>query len=420
MSVMKQLMLLLACCMVVFGFLATTIPALAATKEKVLYSFKNNGKPEAGPEAGVIFDAAGNLYGTTYGGGVYGLGKVFELTPKAGGDWGEKILHSFSGQDGADPSAGLIFDEEGNLYGTTTYGGSAGYGTVFELSPNSDGTWTESVLYSFTGGQYGAAWPSAGVILDTAGRLYGTTTYGGAYGWGTAFELVPNPDGTWTGNDIYDFCALTRCGDGELPMAGLILDSAGNLYGTTVGGGPRNLGAVFELTPNAGGGWSETVIDDFGSGHAGSEPKATLIVDSTGNLYSTTYYGGLHNHGTAFELTPNGNGGWVEKVLHAFRNNGKDGMNPSDALILGASGKLYGTTRDGRTDDHHFGTVFELTPKKNGRWTERLLYVFCSGPGCPDGAEPSASVILDATGNLYGTTYAGGAHRSGTVFEIIP
>ena len=269
--------------------LVTSTWAATPWNEKVLHSFNDNGQDGGTPEAGLIFDAAGNLYGTTLGGGTYGGGTVFELTPTAGGGWTEKVLYSFCSQpnctDGAGPLAGLILDAAGNLYGTTSQGGdyqcpSGTYtycGTVFELKPIAGGGWTEQVLHSFDGSGTDGTYPSAGLIFDAAGNLYGTTQVGGYYGGGTVFELTPTAGGAWTENVLFSFDGT----GGAVPFAGLIFDGAGNLYGTTYEGGTYSNGTVFELTPTAGGGWTEQVLHGFGNGTDGYYPHAGLIFDKT-------------------------------------------------------------------------------------------------------------------------------------------
>jgi uncharacterized repeat protein (TIGR03803 family) len=230
---------------------------------------------------------------------------VFKLAPNPDGTWTESVLYSFTGgADGGSPWAALVFDAAGNLYGTTWVGGADGKGAVFKLTPNPDGTWTESVLYSFTGGADGA-YPAAGVIFDAAGNLYGTTGGGGADDNGAVFKLTPDPDGSWTESVLHSF---TGGADGGGPVTALIFDAAGNLYGTTAGGGSRLLnicrglgcGVVFELTPTSTG-WSETVLNEF-LGKA-ADPEAPVIFDPKGNLYGTTW-SGTGNYGVVFEITP--------------------------------------------------------------------------------------------------------------------
>ncbi|MGB8889401.1 MAG: choice-of-anchor tandem repeat GloVer-containing protein [Candidatus Korobacteraceae bacterium] len=415
--------------------------ARAATRETILHSFNDNGSDGYFPFASLISDAAGNLYGTTEGGGIHSCngfasdcGTVFELSPRQGGGWSEKVLHSFNGTDGANPEASLIFDAAGNLYGTTASGGihacnghPNNCGTVFKLSPNSHGGWTESVLHSFGNGADGI-YPVAGLIFDAAGNLYGTTENGGVHNCnggsycGTVFELSPNQGGGWTEKVLHSFGNGT---DGYGPEAGVVFDAAGNLYGTTENGGIHNRGTVFEMSPRGGGGWSETVLHSFGNGEDGIYPVAGLIFDAAGNLYGTTEEGGIGREcpyggcGTVFELTPTEGGGWTEKNLHNFGVEERDGTYPSAGLIFDAAGNLYGTTGiGGAYCSIGCGTVFELTPTGGGDWIETVLHSFGNGT---DGYYPYSSLILDAAGNLYGTTEDGGIHGVyGIVFEITP
>jgi uncharacterized repeat protein (TIGR03803 family) len=375
-----------------------------AGRFRVLYSFAG-GSDGAYPEAGLIKDLAGNLYGTTTGGGIsYGYGTVFELAP----DGIETVLYAFTGgSDGNDPYAGLIRDSAGNLYGTTAFGGARHYGTVFELAP--DGT--ETVLHSFTGSD--GADPFAGLIKDKAGNLYGTTEEGGStscegYGCGTVFELAP--DGTET-----VLHAFTGGNDGDDPIGGLIKDSAGNLYGTTVNGGGTGCGygcgTVFKLAPDG----TETVLYAFTGGSDGAGPAAGLIKDSAGNLYGTTEGGGGtscnsgYGCGTVFEFAPDG----TETVLHAFTG-GNDGATPFAGLIKDSAGNLYGTTFLGGT--YGGGVVFKVAADG----TETVLHAFT----VKNGTNPFAGLIKDSAGNLYGTTSGGGntscnaPYGCGTVFRL--
>jgi uncharacterized repeat protein (TIGR03803 family) len=401
--------------------------AWAGAKFKTLYKFKG-GKDGDSPDAGLIFDQAGNLYGTTQSGGADGAGTVFQLTPNQNGGWTESVLYSFCSlancADGGYPTAGLIFDRAGNLYGTTTDGGAHGAqtdnGTVFQLTPNQNGGWTEHVLYSFCSRTNCADGkdPTAGLTFDQAGNLYGTTYGGGAHtDNGTVFQLTPNQNGGWTEHVLHSFCSRTNCADGWYPSAGLIFDQAGNLYGTTLAGGAQTYGTVFQLTPNQNGGWTEHVLYSFCSRTNcadGTLPYAGLIFDQVGNLYGTTYTG--PSGGTVFQLTPNQSGGWTEHVLHSFcsRTNCADGEFPFAGLILDRAGNLYGTTVAGGTQN--FGTVFQLTPNQNGGWTEHVLHAFLDKPG----AQPFAGLILDEAGNLYGTSAGDFEMTFGSVFEITP
>jgi uncharacterized repeat protein (TIGR03803 family) len=410
-------------------FIVTLFAASAPAAEKKLHDF--NGSDGANPLYGsLIRDAAGNFYGTTSTDGDSGGGTVFELTPNGSGGWTEKKLHNFDNgyrsTDGFYPRAGLIFDAAGNLYGTTYEGGDYGGGTVFELTPNGSGGWTEKKLHNFGNGTDGSG-PQATLIWDAAGNLYGTTTYGGSApcgpGCGTVFEMTPNGSGGWTEKKLHNFNPFNGS-DGKFPTGGVIFDRAGNLYGTTTYGGTHqcNLdgcGMVFEVSPNGIGGWTERNLHNFGNGTDGTNPYAGLIFDSAGNLYGTTSSGGDYGYGTVFEMTPREGGGWTEKKLHNF-GTGTDGAIPEASLIFDAAGNLYGVTDNG--GDYTQGTVFEMTPNGSGGWTEKKLHNFGSGT---DGEIPEGGLIFDGDGNLYGTTRLGGAHSCGffgcgTVFEVTP
>jgi uncharacterized repeat protein (TIGR03803 family) len=411
----------------------------AAQTETLLHNFANNGTDGPGPQASLIFDKAGNLYGTTNAGGAYNWGTVFELKPEAGGGWAEKTLHTFdyTHKDGKNPQANLVFDAAGNLYGTTPFGGSGtcslnhivvGCGIVFELMPEAGGGWVEKLVHNFRGED--GTNPYGALIIDAAGNLYGTTYAGGSgkctkkggsvVGCGTVFELTPAAGGTWTETVLHNF---TNDGiDGTNPYAALVLDSSGNLYGTTFLGGDATTcgtpgcGTAFEVTPVAGGSWTERVLHSFSDNGDGYNPFASLTLDSAGNLYGTTYEGGNNADcpcGTAFELTPTAGGSWTETVLYNFVANGSF---PYGGVVFDAVGNLYGTTETGGIDDR--GTVFELTPAGGSAWTETILYSF-SDTG-KDGNYPVASPTLDAAGNLYGTTSGGGFFLNGTAFEIKP
>jgi uncharacterized repeat protein (TIGR03803 family) len=310
--------------------------------------------------------------------------------------------------------AGLALDSSGNLYGTTFDGGAYGEGTVFELSRGSNGKWTERVLHDFEGGNDGEA-PYASPIFDTAGNLYGTTRYGGASGNGTVFELTPESNGKWAERVLYQFMGGK---DGSQPWSGLILDATGNLYGTTSGGGNSSdcayssCGVVFEVTRTSSGDWKEQVLHAF-NGKDGGGPLASLVFDGRGNLYGTTEWDSVDSGGTVFELTRKSNGGRTERVLHRF-SRGSDGGNPEAGVIVTATGHLYGTTFWGGNFGFGYGVVFELTHTSSGRWTEQVLHDF----NYVDGANPLAGLILDSAGNLYGTTPFGGMGENGTVFKL--
>jgi uncharacterized repeat protein (TIGR03803 family) len=390
----------------------------AVAQETVLYNFPC-GATGCEPGSNLIFDAAGNLYGTSPYGGATNYGVVFELSPQPGGGWTEVVLHSFSdnGHDGFRPWGGLIFDAAGNLYGTTADGGVHKGGTVFELAPATGGGWTEYVLHNFGGGTDGAE-PSSGLITDAAGNLYGTTTLGGAHGDGTAFELTPVTGAGWTEKMLHSFSGTT---DGSQPYAGLTFDAAGNLYGTTVYGGAYNGGTVFELTPQSGGQWAGKVLHAFGEVNANGvstyEPYGGVVFDQAGDLYGTTYYGGGNGGGTVYELTPSTGGGWRETPVRNFGGTG--GSQPLAGVVIDAAGNLYGTTANGGNEHANCasagcGVVYELSPVSGGGWAETVLIAF----NYTDGGHPTGTLVFDAAGNIYGTTAAGGSGVFGTVFEI--
>jgi uncharacterized repeat protein (TIGR03803 family) len=411
--------------------IALFVTPKATGQEKILHSL--NRKRGAFPRAGLVFDAKGNLYGTTYYGGTSNTcvagdacGTVFELTPQAGGGWTETTLHSFNfnGTDGYYPAASVVVDASGNVYGTTFNGGTGGCtiggspigcGVVFELTPQAGASgWTESVLHNFTGNFIDGSSPLANLIFDGSGNLYGTTAGGGTFGKGTVFELSPN-GGVWMETVLYSF--ENNASDGTAPAASLVFDTAGNLYGTTSAGGnlsacqTSGCGTVFELTPATGVSWTEKIIYIFGATD-GYLPQAGLSIDKAGNLYGTTFFGGTYGYGTAFELSPEVGGKWNLTTLQNFNISGDDGAYLYGGVILDSKGNLYGTTFRGGVSDE--GTVFELSPAGFGTWQEKVLYSFSSNSG----VQPYAGVISDASGNLYGTTYGGGAGDGGTVFEV--
>jgi uncharacterized repeat protein (TIGR03803 family) len=404
----------------------TAAPLFGATTQ-VLYNF--SGQPDGGnPWAGLIFDAAGSLYGTTSTGGPGGGGTVFKLSPGAGGKWTETTLYSFTGQngdgDGYAPYGGLIFDSLGNLYGTTAGCSQVNCGTVFELSPTQGGKWTETILHSFNG-QDGSVPLYSALIFDAAGNLYGTTIYGGSsgtrcdgHGCGTVFELSFS-NGTWSETVLYNFCSAQNCADGAFPAASLVFDANGNLYGTTSDGGARacdrgGCGTVFELINNKGT-WTESVLVRF-DGKTGGVPFSSLIFDASGNLYGTTVKGGGRPpRGLVFELSPS-HGTWTETVLHEFKKH-KNGQFPYAGVLFDATGNLYGITSDGGVSSYFdHGVAFKLVPQAGGKWKQISLFRFHGQYG----TGPYGNLIFDAAGNLYGTTYRDGASGFGTVFEITP
>ena len=384
-----------------------------------LHSFPAAPGDGALPQGGLIADATGNLYGTTLGGGIgNGYGTVFKLTPAGT----ESVLHAFTGGDGAFPGNTLLADAAGNLYGTTAGGGLNNYGTVFKLTLNSDGTYSHSVLYNFAGypsdGQApaGLIADAAGNLYGTT--VAGGENACVDYGCGTVFKLTANSDTTYSETVLHNF---TGGSDGQYPFGRLIADAAGNLYGTTFYGGGSSCdlgcGTVFELKPNLDGTYSETLLYSFTGDRDGVAPTAGLLADAAGNLYGTTSEGGgsrycLTGCGTVFTLTLNLDGTYSERVLHRF--DGSDGQTPYAGLIADAAGNLYGTTYSGGVIlpacGGSCGTVFILMPTG----TLAVLHSF----NFSDGAQPAAGLIADAAGNLYGTTSFGGTNNYGTVFKL--
>jgi uncharacterized repeat protein (TIGR03803 family) len=303
----------------------------------------------------VIFDTSGNLYGTTVQGGANGVGTVFRLALTANKPW-TTVLHSFNGTDGAEPAASVIFDASGNLYGTTSIGGNnSGRGTVFELKPQANGKWTETVLHSFHGVDGDV--PEAALILDASGNLYGTTNQGGhqSCGCGVVFKLTPSSSGHWTEAVLHAFSSKE---DGAYPAAALVFDGTGNLYSTMARGGSGGGGTVFELSPGANGAWKETLLHSFSKKEGG---PSRVIFDEVGSLYGETIYGGKQGYGTVFKLTE-ASGQWTETILLSF--NGTNGIEPTGGVILDMAGDLYGTTAAGGLGcaPSGCGVVFEITP----------------------------------------------------------
>lgn len=372
---------------------------------RVLHAFGWNLAGGSNLYGSLIQDAAGNLYGTAESGGANGAGVVYELSPQTSGKWTETVLYSFKGGtvDGATPHDALVLDRAGNLYGTTSQGGGGqcipGCGIVFELSPAAGGGWTETVLHSFAGGTDGAT-PYSGVILDRRGDLYGATSAGGAHGSGMVYRLTPDGAGGWSEQILHNFAGAP---DGATPYAAPVFDRAGNLYGTTYEGGTAGEGTVYELSPQGGGVWSESVLHTFHGTADGSDLFESLVLDGSGNLYGSAETGGSAGCGVTFELSPDGAGGWTETILHTFLGlNAQDGENPN-GLVFDAQGNLYGTTVGGGI--YNPGTIFKLTPQTSGEWTETILYNFTGGD---DGAYPSVPVIIGKGGRLFGTTLWGG------------
>jgi len=374
-------------------------PAQAAAKETIIYSF--NCPSDGCNSSGVVVDAEGNMYGTAAQGGANDSGTVFKITPS--GTF--STLYNFCSEsgcaDGQDPYGGVILDSEGNLYGTTVYGGaSADDGTVFKVTPSGK----ETVLHEFAGSD--GAFAFGGLVFDSEGNLYGTTSEGGTNNGGTVFKITSS--GTFS--TLYNFCSETNCTDGEYPNSGLAVDSAGNVYGTTYNGGANTLGVVFKVSSSG----KETVLHSFvANGEDGMYPEAGVVLNGT-ELHGTTSLGGKDGVGTVFAVTTSG----TESILYSFAA-GVHGVFPYAGLVLDKKGNLYGTTEYGGSSDE--GMAFKVTPKG----AETVLHSFAHNG--TDGYFPSfSSLAINKSGDLYGTTSEGGdgtgcgLYGCGEVFRIVP
>jgi len=420
-----------AVCFCVLSALVLVTPLHAANTYKVLYTFgtlPDGSVPSAGP--GLVLDSLGNLYGTTIEGGSgpgcgtnSGCGTVFKLTHNPDGSWTESILFTFLGDSatGAFPG-GLTFDAAGNLYGTTGTGGPCddlGCGTVFKLTPNPDGTWTHTVLFDFPGLTDGT-FPTYGLTFDSAGNIYGSTSEGGTQNCGTIYQLSPNPDGSWTHQVLYNFTCNVLI-DGSNPWGGLVLGTKGELYGTLLRGGAGtncagvSCGNVFEIAKNSSGAWAYRTLYSFTGGADGGTPETGLVFHNW-KLYGSTYFGGNLNCGgfsgcgVLFELSVS-KGVWSEQVVHTFQG-GTDGAYPIATPTFDAAGRLYSASQQ-INGGRGFGAVLG---------GPAVLHDFVDRA---HGEYPN-SITLDSSGNIYGTTQSGGlvpcgvnpSFGCGVVFEI--
>lgn len=357
----------------------------SGARETTVHTFSDGPADGKSPAGGLIGDRAGNLYGTTNGGGSHQDGVVFEINPEGI----ETVLHAFRGEpaDGARPNGPLVMDSAGDLYGTTVQGGSRDYGTVFKISPAGD----ETLLHSFGGGASDGMTPMAGLIMDMKGNLYGTTWSGGSHNDGTVFKISPLGEETV----LYAFTGGTS--DGTTPMAPLVIDSTGSLYGTTKNGGSHDDGTVFKISATG----KETVLYSFAGGTSdGMNPMAGLIMDMNKNLYGTTMLGGSHKDGTVFRISATG----TESVLYSFVGSPTDGTNPRAGLIMDGAGNLYGTT---------FGisTVFKIDLVTH---QEMVLFSF----NRTDGVGQMGRLLMGQAGQFYGTAVSGGLGNDGAVYRI--
>lgn len=387
--------------------LATT--AWAASTTKLVYSFAGNGDGEY-TDTELVMDSAGNLYGTSVQGGIFGGGTVFQVTPSGV----HTVLYDFTGgADGGEPYKGVTLDAQGNLYGTAVTGGGGscegGCGVVFKLT-NSGGTWTQSVIHTFTGSD--GSGPGSPVAIDKHGNVYGTTPTGGANGVGVVYQLRSDATGNWKLRVIHTF---TGGSDGSGGSASrLLIGPAGNLYGVCTVGGVNGFGTVFEMHPNQGK-WLFTTLYAFKDSPDAALPYGGLIFDKQGNLYGTTYYAGVNDLGTVYKLTHT-NGTWTESVLYSFKG-GADGASPISSLVADAAGNLYGTTSEGGAAACGCGVIFKMSRGATGKWTETVAYRF---PGTPNPGFAYNGMVSDSAGNFYGATVHGGSGNDGAIYKFTP
>jgi hypothetical protein len=394
---------------------------LSYAAERAIYSFKG-GSDGSGPVGGMVRDSNGNLYGMTeYGGtgncgagSIAGCGTVFELSPDGHGGWTETVIYSFTGAaDGQIPVAGLILDAHGNLYGTTQGNGVApNYGSAFELSPGGNG-WVITVLHAFRGGTDGGG-VEGPLAMDSGGRLYGTTSFFGPKGRGTTFQLT-NTGSSWKLKNIHAFSGGS---DGDQPEGQLVVGSSGTVYGTTRGGGTC-CGVFYSISQSSKGVWVERVLHAFTGGHDGGTLLYGLSADQQGNLYGPSPK--APNWGEVFQFSPKpGSKKWNRKTLYAFRPLGKQGPeDPSGPVVLDSLGNVFGVSSLGGPPGTA-GTVYKLTP--DDHWGVSVLYAFPSDSS--SGSSPVGQLVLDGDGNVYGATVGGGTGCSnqscGLIFEVTP
>jgi uncharacterized repeat protein (TIGR03803 family) len=442
----KQLnAVLTACALAVALAMVAPDPAFAQTFS-VIYEF-TGGPGGANPEAGLVMGRDGNLYGTATTGGAgtcayfdapEGCGTVFKFNPSTGQF---TVLYQFTGgTDGAAPQAPLLIAPDGTLYGSTTGGGNlescqsdygySGCGVVFHLQPRAnpprnilENYWVETPIYTFSGSDGNS--PYGDLATDQSGAIYGSTLDGGSEDQGVVFELAPS-NGAWSESILHNF---TGGSDGASPN-GVTLGPAGNVYGTTEEGGGGGClmdsacGTIYQLL--AGSGWMENLLYSFTGGSDGGNPASGATFDSSGNLYSSTLFGGDGKGGTLFELS---SGSWAFQLLYTFT--GMSGGPVLSDLVLDRAGSFYGTTfQDGVSGA---GSVFKLTPSMGGGYTYKSLHDFCAEGSalCPHGALPTGTLVMDSSGNLYGTTQLGGSNSGfcntggfigacGVIFKIMP
>jgi uncharacterized repeat protein (TIGR03803 family) len=395
-----------------------TINAAAENHFRVLHSFAD--KP-AGNPWNIVFGPTGAAFGVSQGGYTsnackpgLSCGTVFGLSPTENGEWRFSDLYLFTGgSDGFFPDGRLLVDAESRLYGITWMGGELGNGTVFELSRSADGNWVHRVLHNFTG--FDGQIPYGGLIADAHGNLYGITMQGGTYDSGTVFKLTRESDGSWTESVLHSFSDAENV---ACPNGPLAFDKEWNLYGTATCGGAFNGGVVFKLAPESNGQWVETHLCSFGAfENDGQLPEAGVVLDDNGNIFGTTWRGGSKGGGVVFELSKQLDGTWAETILHDFVGDG-DGFSLWGPVALDKEGNLYGSTEQGGSfGAYGYGTLFSLR-RVGTEWKEMILHDFSNGP---DGGMPHEGVTLRLSGTstgIFGAAPVGGSGGSGVIYEF--
>lgn len=382
--------------------------AWAASATKLVYSFGGNADGEY-TDTELVRDSAGNLYGTSVQGGIFGGGTVFQVTPAGV----HTVLYDFTGgADGGEPYKGVTLDAQGNLYGTAVTGGGGscegGCGVVYKLS-NSGGSWNQTVIHTFTGSD--GSGPGSPVAIDKNGDVFGTTPTGGANGIGVVYQLREDA-GAWKFRVIHTFTGGDDGGGGSASR--LLIDAAGNLFGVCTVGGANGFGTVFEMSQHQGQ-WQLTTLYAFKDSPDGALPYGGLVADKGGNFYGTTYYAGASDLGTIYQLTKI-NGVWTERVLYSFQG-GSDGGSPISTLVADAAGNLYGTTSEGGAAACGCGTIFKMSRDTTGKWTETVAYRF---PGTPQPGFAYNGLVGDPSGIFYGATVHGGSGNDGAIYKFRP
>lgn len=398
----------------ILGVVVILAAAAWAADTTQIYSFAG-GIDGAYTDTELAIDGAGNLYGSSVQGGTFGSGTVFELSPSGSG-WTHTVLYNFTGgADGGEPYKGVTFGPDGDLYGTavTGGGGSCEGGCGVVYKLTHSGDGWTQSVIHTFTGGNDGSGPGSPVAFDAHGSLYGTTPTGGVHDCGVVYEMKPGTGGTWNLGVIH---AFTGGLDGLGGGASrLLIDGGGNLYGVNTVGGANGFGNVFEMVLVAGK-WQLRTLYSFRDQPDGASPYGGVIFGPDGNLYGTTYYAGANDVGTVYKLTRNKDDSWSESVLYSFKG-GSDGDSPISTLVIDARGNLYGTTSDGGAANCGCGTIFRVSRQQGGGWTETPVYRF---PGDPYPGFAYNGMISDGHGNFYGTTVHGGSANDGAIYKFVP